>query len=68
MQRILTIGPNKGVKVYSSLRATSRSLSGNGTDSLRRTITRRVDNGGGYVGDVWVEPTNFPVGHSITTR
>jgi hypothetical protein len=40
-------------------------LSGTGSDSLRRTITRRLDNGGGYVGNTWVEPSNFPVGQSI---
>lgn len=63
---VLTIGPNKGLKVYGSLRAASRALSGNGTDNLRRTITRRIDNGGGYVGNVWVEASNFPVGTGIT--
>lgn len=66
MQHVLTIGPNKGVKVYGSIRAASRALSGDGTDSLRRTITRRIDVGGGYVGGVWVEATNYPVGDSIT--
>lgn len=65
---VLTVGPNNGVKVYSSLRAASRALSGDGSDSLRRTITRRMDVGGGYVGDVWVEPSNFPVGNSITAQ
>lgn len=59
---VLTIGPNGGAKVYSSLRAASRALSGLGTDSLRSTITRRVDDGGGFVGGVWVESTNYPVG------
>jgi hypothetical protein len=62
---VLTIGPNKGMKVYGSLRATSRALSGNGSDSLRRSIARRVENGGGYIGEVWVEATNYPVGESI---
>lgn len=59
---VLTIGPNGGAKVYSSLRAASRALSGLGTDSLRSTITRRIDDGGGFVGGVWVESTNYPVG------
>jgi len=63
---VLTIGPNRGMKVYGSLRAASRALSGDGSDSLRSTITRRIDNGGGYVGNVWVEATNYPVGDSIT--
>lgn len=68
MQHVLTIGPNNGVKVYGSLRAASRALSGTGKDSLRRTITRRLDNGGGFVGQVWVEASNFPVGESINTQ
>lgn len=62
--RVLTIGPNGGTKVYSSLRAASRALSGNGTDALRSTITRRVNNGGGFIGGVWVQATNYPVGSS----
>lgn len=63
---VLTIGPNNGLKIYSSIRAASRALSGTGKDSLRRTITRRLDNGGGFVGGVWVEPSNYPVGQSIS--
>lgn len=59
---ILTVGPNGGAKVYSSVRAASRALSGTGTDSLRSTILRRVDVGGGFVGNVWVQSTNYPVG------
>lgn len=59
---VLTIGPNGGAKIYSSARAASRALSGIGTDSLRNTIVRRIDDGGGYVGNVWVENTNYPVG------
>lgn len=66
MQHVLTIGPNNGVKVYGSLRAASRALSGNGSDALRRTIARRLDDGGGYVGNVWVEPTNYPVGNTFS--
>lgn len=61
-QTILTLGPNGGAKVYSSARAASRALSGTGTDSLRNTIIRRVDEGGGFVGNVWVEASNYPVG------
>ena len=61
---VLTIGPNKGTKVYSSTRAASRALSGTGSDSLRRTIGRRLDNGGGFVGSVWVQTTTYPVGKS----
>jgi len=56
-ERVLVIGPTGAAAVYSSIRATSRVLSGNGSDSLRRTITRRLDVGGGYVGDAWVQTT-----------
>ena len=58
-QQVLTIGPNGGAHRYSSARAASRALSGNGSDSLRNTIIRRVDSAGGYVGNVWVEGTNL---------
>ncbi len=57
MLNVLTIGPNGGVHVYGSLRAASRALSGTGTDSRRRTLTRRAGNGGGYIGNVWVQFT-----------
>ncbi len=57
---ILTIGPNGGAHRYTSATAASRALSGNGTDSLRKTILRRAsDDNGGYVGKVWVETTNL---------
>lgn len=56
---ILTIGPNGGMRVYGSTRKVSRALSGNGTTSLQSTVTRRVQKGGGYIGDVWVEGTNY---------
>jgi hypothetical protein len=59
---VLTIGPNKVAKTYSSVRATSRVLSGNGTDSRRGAIANRCDNGGGFVGEVWVQYTRYPVG------
>lgn len=64
---VLTIGPNKGVKIYSSVRATARALSGTGTDGLRSTISRRLDDGGGYIGNVWVEPTNYGTSGFTTT-
>lgn len=56
---VLTIGPNGGAHRYSSARAAARALSGNGTTSIRNTIVRRIDNGGGYIGNVWVEGTNL---------
>lgn len=54
-QKVQTIGPNMGVQTYHSLANASRALSGYGDDSRRNTITRRCDDGGGYVGRVWVQ-------------
>jgi len=51
---VLTIGPNKGVRVYKSIRAASRALSGTGSDEMRTTISRRLSEGGGYIGNVYV--------------
>lgn len=59
---VLTIGPNGGAKAYTSARAASRALSGTGSDNMKDTIIRRLDDGGGFIGDVWVQHTNFPVG------
>ena len=61
-QKILTVGPNSGAKAYRSLRAATRALSGLGTDGIRGKITRRAYDGGGYVGNVWVQLTTLPVG------
>jgi len=58
-ERVLTVGPNGSAAVYSSIRAASRALSGNGSDSLRRTISRRIDLGGGYIGNNWVQATTL---------
>jgi len=43
---------------FSSIRSASRALSGNGSDRLSTSIRRRLNAGGGYVGNnhVWVEP------------
>jgi hypothetical protein len=57
---ILAVGPNGGTARYGSLRKASRVLSGNGSDSVRSTITRRVDQGGGFIGDVWVQLSDIP--------
>jgi len=57
---LITIGPNGGLTRYSSLRKASRALSGDGSDGARRTISRRVLDGGGYVGDVWVQRSDIP--------
>jgi len=51
---VLTVGPNNGVRLYTSIRTAARALSGNGTARARSTISRRVAVGGGYVGSVWV--------------
>lgn len=58
-QSLLTVGPNGKAQRYSSIRAASRALSGDGTDSLRNTIARRAEEGG-FVGDVWVQLSNIP--------
>lgn len=57
---VLTVGPKGGIQIYPSISAVSRALSGSGTTSLNRSISRRLQKGGGYVGKVWVEATNFP--------
>ncbi len=59
---VLTIGPNGGAKVYASASSASRALSGTGTESLRNTIVRRMEDGGGFVGGTWVQSTSYPVG------
>lgn len=51
---VLTVGPNRGVRLYSSIRTAARALSGDGTERSRTTIGTRVAEGGGFVGDVWV--------------
>lgn len=58
-QRILAIGPNGGFTTYTNASALSRALSGNGTESRRNTISRRLATGGGYVGNVYVQRTSF---------
>ena len=60
--RVLTINTRTGNPViYQSMSAASRVLSGNGdSDNLRRQISRRCENGGGYIGDVWVQFTALP--------
>lgn len=55
MKKVLTIGPNGGQRVYSSTAATSRVLSGWGEDDKRTTVARRCNEGGGKVGNVWVQ-------------
>ena len=43
---------------FHSISAASRALTGKGTDSLRRTITRRCNEGGGYIGKTYVRFTS----------
>ena len=59
--KVLTISSRGTPVAYTSLSAASRVLSGNGSDTLRRTITRRAEQGGGYIGDTWVQFTTIPV-------
>lgn len=57
MSKVLQIGPSGKARVYSSLRAASRVFSGNGSDSRRSLIADRVENGGGYVANSWLQST-----------
>lgn len=57
MSKVLQIGPSGKARVYSSLRAASRVFSGNGSDSRRSLIADRVENGGGYVANSWLQGT-----------
>lgn len=51
---VYTRGPSKTPRVYSSLSAASRVLSGDGTDRRRSLIAERIQNGGGYIASVYV--------------
>lgn len=51
---VLAIGPSRSARVFTSLRAASRALSGDGSDRLRGTITNRINDGGGIVGRTYV--------------
>lgn len=62
---VLTIGPNGGAKVYTSARAASRALSGTGSEGMRGAIGRRLVEGGGFVGGVWVQATSYPTGGTV---
>lgn len=50
---ILAIGPSRKAKRYTSARAASRELSGDGSDRRRSFIVETAQRGG-YVGNVWV--------------
>ena len=54
-QRVLVRSKNGTVRVYHSLSAAARVLSGKGTDGKRNQITRRCREGGGYVGENFVQ-------------
>lgn len=57
--RILAVSPSRVATVYQNATTASRVLSGVGSDGRRHTITRRCDQGGGYVGNTWVQYTNL---------
>ena len=40
---------------YSSATNASRALSGTGSTGKAATITRRCNDGGGYIGNTWVQ-------------
>lgn len=56
---ILAILPSREVRLFKSTSTLARQLSGNGTTSVQRTIQRRLELGGGYVGNVYVQRTAF---------
>lgn len=56
---VLTIGPSGKARVYSSLRAASRVLSGDGSDRRRSLIAGVIEQGGGRIANVWVQGTTF---------
>lgn len=57
---ILTISTDGRVHYYTSIRKASKVLSGTGSeDSKRSSIHRACQNGGGYVGAVWVQYSNY---------
>lgn len=59
MSKVLAITPTREVRVYRSTSTAARQLSGDGSTRTQRTIQRRVAEGGGYVGNVWVQGTSF---------
>ncbi len=56
---ILTVGPSGKATRYCSQRAVSRVLTGDGSDTLRGTVKRRLDAGGGFIGRVWVQSSEI---------
>lgn len=62
MQKVLTVGPNNGARIYKSLSSTSRVLSGTGSTTLRHSVADQCNSGGGFVGEVWVQYTTMPAG------
>jgi len=55
MKSILAVGPSGTKRIFSSVRATSRALSGTGTDGLKSRISRVARAGGGYVGRTYIK-------------
>lgn len=56
MKAVTICGPSGSKRTVESISATARLLSGNGTTSnaVRLKIARRINAGGGYVGNVHV--------------
>jgi hypothetical protein len=57
--KVLAITPNREARVYRSTTTAARQLSGDGTTRTQRTIQRRIAEGGGYIGNVWIQGTAF---------
>ena len=55
MKSILAVGPSGSKRTFSSVRATSRALSGTGSDGLKSTISRKARAGGGYIGRTYIK-------------
>ena len=57
-RRVRVRSKSGNVKIYTSLSSAARVLGGNGKDGRRNQITRRCREGGGYVGENYVEFVN----------
>lgn len=54
MKAVMLIGPSKKPRVYRSLSAASRALTGTGSTELRFAIAEAINAGGGRIGNVFV--------------
>lgn len=52
---VLVTYQSGSTRTFKSQDAVSRSLTGTGSVSLRSTVSRRVAQGGGYIGSVYIQ-------------